>query len=241
MQHPETSRKVVLILPVFDEEDRIAEVIRRVPGGAVGEILVVDDGSREGSAECARRAGATVISHPARLGVGAAIRTGIAWARERNFEIACVAAGNGKDAPEEIGRLLERIEGGLDFVQGSRYLPGARHGGMPRYRRWATRVHPLLFSLACRRRVTDSTNGFRAFRLSLLDDPRIRVGQRWLDGYELEPYLLFRAIRLGYRVGEAPVTKIYPPAGRAYTKMRPITGWWQILRPILYLALGWKT
>jgi len=240
MQRLGTARKVVLILPVFDEEDRIEEVIRRVPRTAVGEVVVVDDGSRDASSERARRSGATVISHPARRGVGAAIRTGIVWARERGFEVACVAAGNGKDAPEEMGRLLDRIEEGFDFVQGSRYLPGARHGGMPRYRRWATRIHPILFSLACRRRVTDSTNGFRAFRLSLFDDPRIRIGQGWLDGYELEPYLLFHAIRLGYRVGEVPVTKMYPPAGRAYTKMRPITGWWQILRPILYLALRWK-
>lgn len=240
MQRLGTARKVVLILPVFDEEDRIEEVIRRVSRTAVGEIVVVDDGSRDGSAERARRSGAAVISHPSRLGVGAAIRTGILWARERRFDVACVAAGNGKDAPEEIGKLLERIDAGLDFVQGSRYLPGARHGGMPRYRRWATRIHPILFTVACGRRVTDSTNGFRAFRLSLFDDPRIRIGQRWLDGYELEPYLYFRAIRLGYRVGEVPVTKIYPPPGHAYTKMRPITGWWQILRPIFYLALRWK-
>jgi hypothetical protein len=112
---------------------------------------------------------------------------------------------------------------------------------MPHYRKLATRLHPFLFSIACRRRVSDSTNGFRALRLAMLDDPRIRLDQRWLDGYELEPYLLFRAIRLGYRTAEVPVTKVYPARGLPYTKMKPFSGWWQMLRPIFYLGLGLRT
>jgi dolichol-phosphate mannosyltransferase len=67
-------------------------------------------------------------------------------------------------------------------------------------------VHPLLFSVVARRRVTESTNGFRALRTSLLKDPRIALDQSWLDEYELEPYLLFKAIRLGYGFAEVPVT-----------------------------------
>jgi dolichol-phosphate mannosyltransferase len=232
---------VVLVVPVLDEEDRIARVVRRVPRPPVDEVLVVDDGSRDSSAARARDAGAEVLSLPRTVGVGAAIRAGLDWARERRFEIACVAAGNDKDAPEELGRLIETIRLGFDFVQGSRYLPGGNHGGMPRYRKLATRVHPFLFSLALRRRISDSTNGFRAFRLALLDDPKIRLEQEWLDGYELEPYLYFRAIKLRYRVCEVPVTKIYPARGLPYTKMKPIIGWWQMLRPIFYLGLGFRS
>ena len=110
---------------------------------------------------------------------------------------------------------------------------------MPVYRVMATRVmHPLLFSLAARRRITDSTNGFRAMRLSMFDDARINLDQPWLDKYELEPYVFFKAIRLGYKVKEVPVSKIYPPKHLGYTKMKPITGWWSILRPIFLLGLG---
>ena len=77
---------------------------------------------------------------------------------------------------------------------------GGGFGNMPRYRVFGTRVlHPLVFSLAARKRVTESTNGFRAFRTALLRDPRIDWRQPWLDRYELEPYLLLKAIRLGYR------------------------------------------
>ena len=112
---------------------------------------------------------------------------------------------------------------------------------MPAYRLVGTRViHPLVFSIAARRRVTESTNGFRAFRTSLLRDPRIDWRQPWLDRYELEPYLLFKAITLGYRHREVPVTKIYPPHELGYSKMRPIIDWWSILRPVVYLGLGLK-
>ena len=88
--------------------------------------------------------------------------------------------------------------------------------------------------------MTESTNGFRAFRVAILQDARINWRQPWLDKYELEPYLLYKAIKLGYRHRETPVTKIYPPHAQGYTKMKPITGWWSILRPIVYLGLGIK-
>jgi dolichol-phosphate mannosyltransferase len=151
-------------------------------------------------------------------------------------------AGNNKDAPEEIPRLLDPIaDDRADFVQGSRFLqPVADFGDMPLYRRVATRVHPLAFSLVARRRVTDSTNGFRAVHRRVLADPRLDLSPRWLDHYDLEPYLYLQAFRLGYRTVEVPVTKIYPPRHMGQTKMKPITGWWSILRPLVYVGLGLK-
>ena len=81
-------------------------------------------------------------------------------------------------------------------------------------------------------------NGFRAFRARLLEDRRIDLDQAWLDEYELEPYLYWKVIRLGYRTAEVAVTKIYPPKSLGYTKMAPVTGWWSILRPVILLGLG---
>jgi dolichol-phosphate mannosyltransferase len=170
--------------------------------------------------------------------VGAALRAGFRWARLRGFDVIVVIAGNTKDAPEEIPSLLDAIADGADFVQGSRFLQGGRTGGMPLYRRLATRVHPVLFSLAARKRVSESTNGFRAFRARLLEDQRIDLDQGWLDEYELEPYLYWKVIRLGYRTAEVAVTKIYPPRSLSYTKMPPVTGWWSILRPVIFLGFG---
>ena len=84
-------------------------------------------------------------------------------------------AGNNKDNPAEIPRLLDPIcDEACDLVVGSRYLAGGGYGGdMPAYRKLATRLHPWLMSLAAGKRLTETTNGFRAIRLSCLDDPRI--------------------------------------------------------------------
>jgi len=231
---------VIAIAPVLDEEEKIREVVRRTPRDIVDEVLVVDDGSRDGSAAVAREEGARVHSMGRVAGVGAAIRQGYRLAREGGFDVAVVMAGNNKDSPEEIPLLLDPIaDGRADFVQGSRFLKrDANFGPMPAYRKVATRVHPWLFSLVAGRRVSESTNGFRALRCSVLDDPQLDLDQAWLDEYELEPYLYLRVIRLGYRTEEVPVTKIYPPRKLGQTKMKPITGWWSMLRPLVYLGLG---
>jgi dolichol-phosphate mannosyltransferase len=234
---------VVSIVPVLDEERKIGDVIRRTPRGIVDEVLVVDDGSRDRSADVARELGASVLPMGRTAGVGAALRAGFARALARKYDVVVVMAGNNKDAPEEIPLLLDPIvEGRADLVQGSRFLEkGAQFGAMPRYRRLATRLHPLLFSLVAGRRVTESTNGFRAIHRRLLADPRLGLEPPWLDAYELEPYLYLRAIRLGYRTVEVPVTKVYPPRALGQTKMRPITDWWSISRPLLYVGLGLRS
>jgi dolichol-phosphate mannosyltransferase len=234
------SRKILLIAPAFNEEAKIGEVVRRTPREIVDVILVVDDGSTDDTAAMALRQGAEVISLKRVRGVGYAIRRGFEEARARAIDILVVIAGNNKDAPEEITRLLDPIcDEGCDFVIGSRFLADGRYGGdMPLYRKFATRLHPFLVSLFCGRRVTESTNGFRAMKTSVLGDPRIDLGSRWLDGYQLEVYLLMKLLKLGYWVREVPVSKIYPSRSLGTTKMRPLVDWWNMLTPILVVGLG---
>jgi len=208
------------------------------------KFLVVDDGSGDGVADKLQSRYPFYIweYHEINHGAGAAMRTFYQLARDEGYDIAVAFAGNGKDDPEEIPKLINPIiHDGYDLVQGSRYLPGGEHHGLPFYRLLATKyVHPGLVSWFAGQKITDSTNGFRAIRLSMLDDERINLDQDWLDRYELEPYLLYQAIKLGYKVCEAPVKKTYPESGVSYTKMTPFIGWWSILRPLFLLKLGLK-
>ncbi len=242
----------ILVTPVvFNEQGKIQNVIERFlrcrnrisPPSARLDYLIVDDGSTDESSSIIagfKNRGVETIKHQKRKGVGAAIRTAIRYGLENHYDILVVMAGNDKDNPEEIPSLWDPIlKEGYDLVQGSRYLQSGGTGGdMPFYRKIATRLHPRLFSLITRRPMTDTTNGFRAFQLSILKDSRINLNQEWLDTYELEPYLLFKALTLGFKVREVPVTKIYPSRKLGYTKMRPFVGWWSILKPLFYLGLG---
>jgi dolichol-phosphate mannosyltransferase len=206
---------------------------------AAYEVLVMDDGSTDGAVQGLRDLPIHVLANETNCGIGAAMKRVFAHSLQAGYDILVIMAGNNKDDPTEIPRLVDPIvRGEADFVQGSRFLAGGGHGNMPVYRQLATRFHPVLFSLAVGKYVTESTNGFRAFRTSILADKRIDWRQDWLDKYELEPYLLYKAIKLGYRHAEAPVTKVYPPRKLGYTKMKPIIGWWSILRPIFLLAFG---
>ena len=223
----------------YNEGEKIRRTLARHPPDRPYDLLVADDGSTDGSLNDVGPE-VIVLRSATNLGIGAAMKSVFEYALEKGYDILAIQAGNDKDDPLEIPRLLDPIlSGSADFVQGSRFMKGGRWGNMPRYRVISTgMIHPWVASLVAGKRVTDSTNGFRAFRTTLLRDPRIAWRQKWLDRYELEPYLLLKAITLGYRHVEVPVTKIYPNHQQGYTKMRPFVDWWSILRPIVYLGLG---
>ena len=223
----------------YNEGPKLAEMMTRFPAERPYDLLIIDDGSTDDSANVGEQGGATVLRHAHNQGAGGALKTAFGYALAHGYDIVVAMAGNNKDEPLEIPRLVEPIaRGEADLVQGSRFLKGGSHGNMPLYRQLATRVHPLLMSLFVGKQLTESTNGFRAIHRRVLEDPRISWRQEWLDRYELEPYLLFKAIRLGYRHMEVPCTKVYPPKHLGQTKMKPFSGWWSILRPIFLLGLG---
>lgn len=234
--------RVLVSLFAYNEGDKLRLTLDRFPAGRSYDVLVVDDGSTDGSLEGVEPRGFKLIRNLHNEGLGASIRKAFRYALENGYDCIVIMAGNGKDDPNEIGRLLWPIANdGCDFVQGSRFLKGGAYGNMPFYRLLATRyVHPLVFSALSGTLVTESTNGFRAFKTSILRDPRIDWEQSWLDQYELEQYVHFKVATLGYARAEVPVSKIYPSKGRGYTKVKAFSGWWSMLKPLVYLAMGVK-
>ncbi len=235
-------KKYIVGICVYNESEKIKRVIRKFNDYDSYDIVIMDDGSTDGALDgISSGRPVEVITNSVRQGAGFGVRRILGYAKDKGYTAVFLVSGNDKDSADDITKLKVAIEEGYDLVQGSRYLPGGQHGRMPYYRQMATRfLHPFIFSMITGEKITDSTNGFRAVRLSILDDKRINLAQSWLDKYELEPYLFYKTIKLGYKVKEVPVCKIYPPKNQGYTKMKPFTGWWSILRPLVYLGLGIK-
>jgi dolichol-phosphate mannosyltransferase len=232
---------VAVVIPALNEEGKIGRVLDKLPTDGRFEAIVVDDGSTDRTGLEAREHGAAVVvRHERRGGVGAAIRDGWLAGLERERPYLALISGDDQHEPAELSGALEALlEADADYLQGSRWMPGGQVIGASGGRARGTRLYSAAFSLLVGRRVTDATNGFRIFRSELLSDPKINLDQRWLDSYDLEPYVLFRAITRGYRVIEHPVTVRYH-RNESYTKMRGMKDWWRLFRPALVLRTGVK-
>jgi len=153
--------RVLVIIPALNEEATVAEVVASVSGHLDADILVVDDGSRDLTAERAVAAGATVLRHPFNLGVGAALRTGFQYARDEGYQIAVQLDADGQHDPAAIATLLAALDD-ADFVIGSRF-GGTASYDVGRTRRRAMRLLQFTMRLLSGRTFTDTSSGFRAF------------------------------------------------------------------------------
>jgi dolichol-phosphate mannosyltransferase len=238
----------IAIIPVYGETDTVGRVLERFEPGYVDEICVVADNPGPVTLASIEEAGKQVqvpivtLQNPTRKGIGFAIRQGYKHALENRFDLLVIMAGNGKDDPREIPRLTTPIiEEGYDYVQGSRFLPGGRRENNPFLRGVFTRIFPYIWSIMTGVHCTEVTNGFRAYKSSIIEDPRIKVGQSWLDNYELEYYLHYKVLTLGYKFAERPVSKDYSALkDRKYSHISPSKDWWRIVGPLFLLRTGVK-
>ncbi|MHC4599144.1 MAG: glycosyltransferase family 2 protein, partial [Planctomycetota bacterium] len=151
--------RIVAVIPAYNEEERIADVVRRTL--AVCELLVVDDGSSDRTAALAREAGAEVMNLSPNRGKTTALDAGFRRALSRGAEAVVTLDADGQHRPEEIPRFVEAAEGGADIVVGSRMGDTAR---MPWVRLWTNWTTSRVVSWLARSRIFDSQSGFRLFR-----------------------------------------------------------------------------
>lgn len=191
------------IIPAYNEERAIASVVNGVRAHAPGfDILVVDDGSTDATAEAAASASAWVVRHPFNLGIGGAVQTGYRFALEHGHAVAVQIDGDGQHDPQDLPRLLACLrEGHVDMVTGSRFLDPSGHGYRSSVtRRAGIRLFSWILSRIVGRTVTDPTSGFRmtnrrGIELFARDYPH--------DYPEVEAVLLLHAHRL--EAAEIPV------------------------------------
>lgn len=232
--------KILTVLPAYNEETRLGTTLAKFSNNTVNQILVINDGSTDNTAQIASSYGATVITHNKKMGVGEGIKDGIKYAIEQNYDIVVIMAANGKDNPQEIPELVKPIiNDNFDYVQGSRFLSGGSHKNTPVARIIAIKLFSIIWSLIMGIKITDITNGFRAYKISIFKDNKFNIWQDWLGTYELEYYLHYNVIKYRYKICEVSVSKNYPSKIN-YTKIKPFIDWWRIIKPLIYLTLKIK-
>ena len=193
----DASERVLVVIPALNANPTIGRIVTESLQAA-GEVLVVDDGSSDGTGEAAKAAGAIVIRHEINRGKGAALSTAFAWALERGYGAVVTLDADGQHVPAEIPRFIDcRRETGADLIIGSR-----RHlfAGMVRRRRMANLFSAKAISFAAGQRIDDPQSGFRLYSAELLR--RIRLeGTR----FDAESEVIVRAGRAGLRIESIPI------------------------------------
>lgn len=159
---------LVVIIPCFNEEKTIGEVVSSIPGTIAGiekiDIVVIDDGSTDQTVAEAIKSGAKVVSHPKNMGVGAAFQTGIQQALSMGADVMVNLDGDGQFNARDIPKLLEPIvEGRADFVTASRFKDSHLVPTMPWIKKWGNRRMSSLISMLAGQKFYDVSCGFRAY------------------------------------------------------------------------------
>jgi glycosyltransferase involved in cell wall biosynthesis len=238
--------RMLVFIPAWNEEASVAAVIQgvreRLPEA---DLLVVDDGSTDATAERAREAGATVASLPFNQGLGAALQTGYLYALREGYDLCAHLDADGQHPPAEVARLLEEVQAGrADLVIGSRYRERAA-GAAPLAeataegadyrptlsRRIGTSLFRFFLTLATRQRFTDTTSGMRAANRRVMALFSVHYSP---DFAEIESLQL--AVREGLRVEEVPVRMLERAGGASF--LTPLRSAFFIFKGMIVLLVG---
>ena len=210
----------LVIIPAYNEEQRIAAVIAGVRAAVSGAaIVVVDDGSHDGTAAAATAAGAMVLRHPFNMGYGVAIQTGYKYALAQGCDWLVQIDGDGQHDPASIPTLLAPLQDGTaDFVLGSRFLSGESYRP-PLLRRLGMSFFRKIVSVVIRQPVSDCTSGFQAFNRDVIN---FFAGDLFPCDYP-DADVLISLHLAGFRIREVPVRMSASATGKSmHSGIKPV-------------------
>ncbi|HGE71214.1 TPA: glycosyltransferase family 2 protein [Candidatus Poribacteria bacterium] len=219
--------RICIIIPGYNESRSIGKVVANARK-IIDDIVVIDDGSKDNTAQIAQDAGAYVIKHEVNKGKGAALRTGFQYAIDHSYDAVITMDSDGQHDPDDIPNFLYS----LDKI-GSGIIIGTRMGDistMPLIRRCTNKLTSFTASMIAHQKIEDSQSGFRLITTDVLKTVKLETA-----GFETESEILIKASKAGFRIISVPIKTIY---GEEKSKIKPMRDTYKFLR-LLFRSLRW--
>ena len=232
--------QVLVVIPTYNESENIDRVLRRVRGALPdATVLVVDDGSPDGTGDIAEKVGAEIgnielLRRAEKSGLGSAYRAGFRWGLDRGFDVCVEMDADLSHDPDALPDLVAPLGKGFELVIGSRYVPGGSIPNWAWHRRLLSRGGNVYASTLLGLGVTDSTAGFRAYSASVLN--RIALDDIRAEGYGFQIEMTYQAKRAGAPIVEVPIRFVDRTEGESkmstfiVVEALGLVTWWGIQR-----------
>jgi len=223
---------ISIIIPAFNEENTIENLLERIHKTlemtqSPYEIIVVDDGSIDKTAQLAHRYKATVLKNGQNQGKGHALQRGFQHAKG---DIIITMDADGSHKPEDLTKLVTPLLNGADIVFGSRFINGCSKIATKKLHRFGNRLFNLIIRLLTDKHITDSQTGFRGYKKEIIKQIGITS-----KGYEVETELTVKSLKNGCVVHEEPIT--FEKRIDGCSHLNPLTDGFKILKTILMASI----
>ncbi len=221
------NKKTFIVIPCYNEEKVIGDVIRDIKKEGWKNIVVVDDGSFDKTSDKAKEEKAYVLRHILNRGKGAAVKTGLEFVKSQNADVVVTIDGDGQNNPKEIKKLVKKIEEGFDVVMGTRFEK--KKNKIPLFNRLANKFANFFIFFVYGLMVSDSQSGFRAYNKRALELLNLKM-----DRYEFDSEVIREIARNKLKYAEVPIDVFYTEYSKSKTqKQNLINGLKTMARIIL--------